>query len=146
MGVNQIERPCHTGWRTGDVSNHILPSSTLIKERPMLPSVKIMSQRVQQCFTTAEEAAKTTSFVQRRSKLTGAVFYRARIYSPELDRFLQTDPLGYVDGLDLYVYVRNNPENRSAGPGASQRGREDSPDFFRPVFPFKSYLNSDTHF
>ncbi len=40
---------------------------------------------------------------------SGNYYYRARIYSPELGRFLQTDSLGYVDGLNLYAYVGNNP-------------------------------------
>ncbi len=40
---------------------------------------------------------------------SGNYYYRARIYSSELGRFLQTDPLGYVDGLNLYAYVGNNP-------------------------------------
>ena len=40
---------------------------------------------------------------------SGNYYYRARIYSPTLGRFLQTDPLGYVDGLNLYAYVGNNP-------------------------------------
>ena len=40
---------------------------------------------------------------------SGNYYYRARIYSPNLGRFLQTDPLGYVDGLNLYAYVGNNP-------------------------------------
>ncbi|MCP4397720.1 MAG: hypothetical protein GY801_10525 [bacterium] len=40
---------------------------------------------------------------------SGNYYYRARIYSPELGRFLQGDPLGYVDGLNLYAYVGNNP-------------------------------------
>ena len=40
---------------------------------------------------------------------SGNYYYRARIYSPELGRFLQTDPLGYVDELNLYAYVGNNP-------------------------------------
>ena len=40
---------------------------------------------------------------------SGNYYYRARMYSPELGRFLQTDPLGYMDGLNLYAYVRNNP-------------------------------------
>nr|WP_320015639.1 RHS repeat-associated core domain-containing protein [uncultured Desulfobacter sp.] len=30
-------------------------------------------------------------------------------YSAELGRFLQRDPAGYVDGLNLYVYCLNNP-------------------------------------
>ena len=32
---------------------------------------------------------------------SGNYYYRARIYSPELGRFLQTDPLGYVDAESL---------------------------------------------
>jgi RHS repeat-associated protein len=35
--------------------------------------------------------------------------YRNRTYHPSLARFLQRDPKGYVDGLNLYAYVRNNP-------------------------------------
>lgn len=40
---------------------------------------------------------------------SGNYYYRARMYSPRLGRFLQMDPLGYVDGMNLYMYVRNNP-------------------------------------
>ncbi|MCV6638487.1 RHS repeat-associated core domain-containing protein [Candidatus Albibeggiatoa sp. nov. NOAA] len=36
-------------------------------------------------------------------------YYRNRMYSPEVGRFLQRDPAGYVDGMNLYAYVRNNP-------------------------------------
>lgn len=43
---------------------------------------------------------------------TGLYYYRARYYSPTLGRFLQRDPLGYVDGMHLYEYVKNNGVNR----------------------------------
>jgi RHS repeat-associated protein len=42
---------------------------------------------------------------------TGNYYYRARYYSPKLGRFLQTDPIGYAGGLNLYTYVDNNPVN-----------------------------------
>jgi len=38
-------------------------------------------------------------------------YYKARFYSPALGRFLQTDPIGTVDDLNLYAYVGNNPIN-----------------------------------
>ena len=40
-------------------------------------------------------------------------YYKARFYSPALGRFLQTDPIGIADDLNLYAYVRNNPINFS---------------------------------
>jgi len=42
---------------------------------------------------------------------TGNYYYRARYYKPSIGRFLQPDPIEYVDGMNLYTYVKNNPTN-----------------------------------
>ena len=39
----------------------------------------------------------------------GLQYSKARIYSPTLGRFLQTDPIGHAGGINLYAYVRNDP-------------------------------------
>ncbi|CAB3764576.1 RHS repeat-associated core domain-containing protein [Paraburkholderia humisilvae] len=41
----------------------------------------------------------------------GLYYYKARMYSPGLGRFLQTDPVGYQDDLNWYAYAKNNPIN-----------------------------------
>jgi RHS repeat-associated protein len=40
---------------------------------------------------------------------TGNYYFRARYYKPSIGRFLQTDPIGYADGLNMYTYCSNNP-------------------------------------
>ena len=40
---------------------------------------------------------------------THLYYYRARYYAYDIGRFLQVDPIGYDDGLNMYAYVSNNP-------------------------------------
>jgi RHS repeat-associated protein len=41
----------------------------------------------------------------------GLYHYRARAYNPATGRFMQTDPIGFGGGMNIYAYVGNNPVN-----------------------------------
>lgn len=41
----------------------------------------------------------------------GVYHYKARAYQPALGRFLQTDPIGYAAGANVYSYVGGDPIN-----------------------------------
>jgi RHS repeat-associated protein len=47
----------------------------------------------------------------RETRQTGLYYMPARYYSPALGRFLQSDPVGFRGGMNLYAYAGNDPLN-----------------------------------
>lgn len=43
----------------------------------------------------------------------GLYYYKARMYSPTLGRFMQIDPVGYNAGMNMHSYVGGDPINRN---------------------------------
>jgi RHS repeat-associated protein len=63
-------------------------------------------------FDEVEASAYGNPFAwtaQRYDAGVGLYAFPFRSYSPSLGRFLQRDPLGYIDGPNLYEYVRSMP-------------------------------------
>jgi len=55
----------------------------------------------------------------------GAYYYKNRMYSPALGRFMQTDPIGPADDANLYAYVGGDPVNLTDPLGQSTKNLND---------------------
>lgn len=51
-------------------------------------------------------------YTGRENDGNGLYYYRARYYAPELGRFISSDPIGLLGGINTYAYVDGNPESR----------------------------------
>jgi len=59
--------------------------------------------------SAVEAKYKTVRYSGKERDATGLYYYGFRYYAPWLQRWINPDPAGDVDGLNLYCMVRNNP-------------------------------------
>ncbi|MHC8363580.1 RHS repeat domain-containing protein [Pseudomonas sp. LS2P72] len=67
-----------------------------------------------------EVSYKTIRYSGKEMDVSGLYYYGLRYYAPWLWRWVNPDPLGDVDGLNLYAFVGNNPLLYVDGFGASK--------------------------
>ncbi|WP_414872608.1 RHS repeat-associated core domain-containing protein [Pseudomonas sp. IT-196MI5] len=66
------------------------------------------------CFaarSATEAKYKTVRYSGKERDATGLYYYGFRYYAPWLQRWINPDPAGYVDGMNLFAMVRNMPIN-----------------------------------
>lgn len=62
---------------------------------------------------SGEPSDNPFQYTGRENDGTGLYYYRARYYSPELQRFISEDPIGLLGGdVNFYAYVENDPVNQ----------------------------------
>lgn len=58
---------------------------------------------------TGAAEANSAQYIGRESDGNGLYYYRARYYSPSLQRFVSEDPTGFGGGINVYAYALDNP-------------------------------------
>ncbi len=61
--------------------------------------------------TSGPTSGNAQKYTSREDDGTSLYYYRARYYSPTLQRFISEDPIEFDGGPNLYEYVFNNPVN-----------------------------------
>ena len=102
--------------------NHLGSSSVELDENAQVVSHEEYSpfgsttyQAVRNCTETPKRYRFTC---KERDDESGLYYHGARYYAPWLGRWTAYDPAGFADGLNGYVYVRNNPVQFTDSTGA----------------------------
>ncbi|WP_200995192.1 RHS repeat domain-containing protein [Pseudomonas cichorii] len=72
-----------------------------------------------------EAGYKTVRYSGKERDATGLYYYGLRYYAPWLQRWINPDPAGAVDGLNLFGFVRNNPCSGFDHDGRGYKGIND---------------------
>lgn len=98
----------------GSVRQVLNSSGTIVESYDYDPygNVTIYNSSLTDITSSGSGIDNPYMFTGRRfDEETGIYHYRARQYDPAIGRFLQRDPLGYYDSMNMYEYVVSNPVN-----------------------------------
>ena len=84
-------------------------------------------QAVDQGIKAAAKRYRYTG--KERDEETGLYYHGARYYAAWLGRWVSCDPAGLIDGVNLYVYTRNNPIVNMDPAGMQAKGADPNNDW-----------------
>ena len=68
---------------------------------------------------------KTIRYSGKERDVTGLYYYGYRYYAPWLQRWMSADPAGPVNGLNIFIFVSNDPINLKDTDGRIYEGKND---------------------
>ncbi|RIJ06130.1 hypothetical protein DXK93_01190 [Achromobacter sp. K91] len=74
--------------------------------------------------STSEAKYKTIRYSGKERDAAGLYYYGMRYYQPWIGRWINPDPAGTVDGLNLYCMVGNNPVTDEDSYGLTKKGSD----------------------
>ncbi len=94
----------------GSVTHVTAAAQTVVESYQYDPYGKITIKDKTGTTVSSSPIGNTYTYTGRQlDEESGLYYYRARHYSPELRRFIQCDPCGYIDGLNRMAYVGHAP-------------------------------------
>src|SRR5439155_20530114 len=107
LGIDEyLTRTDATGTRT--LLTDALGSTVALTD----PTGAVQSEYTYEPFGATTETgpdANPFQYTGRENDGTELYYYRARYYHPTRQRFLSEDSIGFVGGINVYVYVENGP-------------------------------------
>lgn len=101
--VTRYQHPNHQGSTTLETDEY----SNIISYEEYHPFGTTSYQATNGSVTAAAKRYRYTGM--ERDDETGLEYHQARYYIPWLGRWMNCDPIGIGDGVNVYAYCRNNP-------------------------------------
>ncbi|MCG3134770.1 MAG: hypothetical protein HMLKMBBP_02132 [Planctomycetes bacterium] len=108
--TSELKRFYYHGQLIGSVTHVTDSSQNVVESYSYDPWGKVTIKDRTGATVSSTQVGNPWMFTGRQwDKEAGLYHYRARAYSPELRRFVQRDPLEYVDGMNAGSYARGSP-------------------------------------